>query len=159
LVKEDNNNNNSFNSVKLATDNTGMTYDSDHKLSNIQDKNPSTWDARAVVYISRELKQAAKRAGLNLSRFMRQKLTEELAYNGIEAETHEPDLIVETCCPACSFKQETTTIKTVQCKKCGRRYQVFGRRRSRVVRIVKGTNDLLQRKRHALRPMPRIGEA
>jgi hypothetical protein len=136
-----------------------MTYDSDNKLSYVQDKNPSAWDTKAVVYISRELKQAARRAGINLSKFTRQKLLEELAYRGVEVETPEPDLIIETACPMCSFKQQTTTIRTVQCKKCGRRYLVFGRRRSRVTQIIRGSNALLQQKRRALRPMPRIGEA
>ena len=69
--------------AELATNNTGMTYDSDNKLSYVQDKNPSAWDTKAVVYINRELKQAARRAGINLSKFTRQKLLEELAYRGV----------------------------------------------------------------------------
>jgi len=111
------------------------------------------------VYLGKPLKKAVKGSGINVSKIVRARLLEELAYNGIEIEAHEPDLIIETSCPMCSFRQETTTIKTVQCKKCGRRYQVFGRRRSRVVRIVKGTNDLLQRERRARRPLPRLGDA
>ena len=111
------------------------------------------------IYLGKPLKKAVKDSGLNVSKIVRARLLEELAYNGLEVQKAEPDLILETYCPLCSFRQETTTVKTVLCRKCGRRYQIFGRRSSRVVRIVKGTNNLLQRKRHALRPLPRLGEA
>ena len=111
------------------------------------------------IYLGKPLKKAVKDSGLNVSKIVRARLLEELAHNGLEVQKTEPDLIIETYCPLCRFKQETTTIKTVQCKKCGRRYQIFGRHQSRIVRIVKGTNDLLQRRRRALRPIPRIGEA
>jgi hypothetical protein len=111
------------------------------------------------VYLGRPLKEAVKEAGLNVSKIVRARLREELAYKGLEPKRVEPDLIIETSCPLCSHKQETTSLRTVQCSRCGRRYQVFGRRRSRVTQIIRGSNALLQQKRRALRHIPRIGEA
>jgi DNA-directed RNA polymerase subunit RPC12/RpoP len=135
---EPTNNNNSIETKESVTD----TYMRTPLMKNISDKN-----GRIAVWLGKELKTAGIEAGINFSSFFRSKLSEELKNRNIEVKTPEPDLIIEARCPHCWFSQETTTLKYVRCKNCGKNYRIFNKGTpSRIVRIVKGNQRMLNKK-------------
>jgi len=54
------------------------------------------------------------------------------------------ELIIRVKCPHCGWEQNTRSLKTVKCLRCGRSYSVYRKRGfSRIVGIVKGNRELL----------------
>ena len=99
---------------------------------------------RIEIWIGKELKELVKLHGLNLSKFVREKLKEHFKEQGIEIEEPDPPLILLVRCPFCSRTFKTTTIKQVRCRFCNKTFRVFTRRfGSRIVSIVKGNRNLL----------------
>lgn len=62
-----------------------------------------------------------------------------------------PSLIVKVRCPFCSHSQNSTTLKTVKCQRCGRSFEVYlldskGKiRGTRIISLIKGSLSLLYR--------------
>lgn len=99
---------------------------------------------RKDIWISKSLAELVKRHKINLSKFVREKLTEYFQQHNIEIPEDDPELIVLVRCPHCSYVQKTTTIRTVRCFNCGKRYSVLRRKGfSRIVRIIKGDQFVL----------------
>ena len=103
---------------------------------------------RVEIFIGKQLKEAiSKLPNFNLSAFVREKLIEYLKSKGIEVKEYEPDLLLLVKCPYCNGKFVTSSVKTVQCKWCGKFFKVYIKRGvSRIVKIVKGNRMLLWRK-------------
>jgi len=101
-------------------------------------------EEKITLWIGKELKYAAKAVKINLSAFLREKLKEELAKRNMEVKLDEPELILEVRCPYCGFKQQTSTIKTVQCQRCKKFFKVYTRKYgSRITNIIKGDKQKL----------------
>jgi len=111
----------------------------------INPKFSSKRKGRVEIYIGKSLKEAiSKLPNFNLSAFVREKLVEYLKSKGIEVKEHEPDLLLLVKCPHCNGKFVTSSVKTVQCKWCGKFFKVYIKRGiSRIVKIVKGNRTLL----------------
>lgn len=99
-----------------------------------------------TVWLSQREYEKIKELNLNFSRFVRERLHEYFKSQGIEIENDDPELIIKVKCPFCGFEQNTTTVRTVRCFECGRQYRVYKKSQSRIVKIVKGSLQLLFKK-------------
>jgi len=69
------------------------------------------------------------------------------------------EVIIRVKCPHCGFEFNTRSIKTVKCRRCGRSFKVFYKKRSmkgyawasRIVKIVEGSRMELFKKFNELR--------
>ncbi|MEM5805208.1 MAG: hypothetical protein QW156_03735 [Candidatus Aenigmatarchaeota archaeon] len=134
------NNNNSSSTETGSLDNSTHMCISANKLNDI-----STNSGRINIWLSKELKKAVKMSGMDVSAFVREKLIEELSKRNIPVEESDPELIIRIRCPSCGFEQNTSTIKLVRCINCDYHFRVFTRRGSRIRKIVKGNEFLLQK--------------
>lgn len=141
VVKGEVTNNNNSSSVETGSlDDTTHMRISVNRLNNI-----STKSGRINIWLSKELKKAVKMSGMDVSAFVREKLIEELSKRNIPVEDPNPELIIRIRCPNCGFEQNTSTIKLVRCINCDYLFKVFTRKGSRIRKIVKGNEYLLQK--------------
>lgn len=66
-----------------------------------------------------------------------------------------PRLMLRVKCPRCNHEQNTTSIKSVKCFRCDRAFTIYPKKKkSRIVRIVKGTREMLMREyKHKFGPI------
>ena len=110
---------------------------------------PKSLSGRVEIYIGKDLKKAVIDSGLNLSQFVREKLEEYFKAHGIEIKREEPELVLLVRCPSCGFKNRTSSIRFVRCKRCKTLFRVYLKRgRSRIEKILKGDRSLLFKKKY-----------
>ena len=70
-----------------------------------------------------------------------------MTYKTLEQQM-EGRLVLRGRCPACQFQQNTTSVRAVTCMRCNTHYTLFPKRKpARLVRIVEGSQALLNAKR------------
>ena len=96
------------------------------------------------IWVGKELKEAAKKLNINLSKEFREFLEQRLKEHNIEVPKEEPRIIIAVRCIHCGNTFETSSIGQVRCPRCQKTFRVYTRRYgSRIVKIVKGTREEL----------------
>ena len=127
--------------------NTNEELDIDAHMCRPLSKNISNKTGRVNVWIGKDLKVAAMKAGIHFSSFLRDKLTEYFQEKGIRVNYEIPDLILLVRCPHCGNKQQTASVQMVNCQNCKRSFRIYRKRgSSRILRILRGDRALLQKK-------------
>jgi len=99
------------------------------------------------LYLRSDLYELVKKAKINVTKFVNEKLAEEIAKRGLKVPEFNADLVVRVRCPYCGAQRNSITLRLVTCFRCGHRFKVLCKRKfSRIVGIVKGSMAELHRR-------------
>jgi ribosomal protein S27E len=105
-----------------------------------------------TIWIPKEILVKAKANKLNLSKLLKLAVIDELQSLGVKVnEFADHQLVLKVKCPYCSNTQPTISISRVRCFRCERTFTIYpkikGRlARSRIIGIIKGTQEMLDKR-------------